>query len=130
MLAGVILPGFLIEETTIRESGQSAVFELSDDYSRELVVTFGITHAVEKESIGVEIYGSHDGVAWQARPLASFTPKSYCGTYDLMLAPRGARYLKAVWSVKRWSREEARPFFRIYVSVRSARVRTLTAGAA
>lgn len=125
-----MLPDFLVGETIVRESGQSAVFDLWNDHSRDLLVTFGITHAVEKESIGVAIYGSQDGAAWPVIPLASFTPKSYCGTYDLTLAPRGVRYLKAVWSVKRWSRDEARPFFRIFVSVRSVRVKTLTAGAA
>ncbi len=125
-----MLPNFLVEETTVRESGQSAVFDLTNYSTHELLVSLGITHAVEKEHIGVEIYGSHDGAAWPAKPLATFTPKSYCGVYDLTLPPRGARYLKAVWSAKRWSRDEARPFFRIFVSIRSARMRTLTAGAA
>ena len=130
MLSSLVFPAFLVEEATIRESGHSAVFDLSDACSHELLVTFGITHATEKESIGVAIYGSHDGVAWPATPLASFTPKSYCGSYHLTLAPRGARYLKAVWSAKRWSRDQALPFFRIFVSIRSAKVKALTAGAA
>jgi hypothetical protein len=125
-----MLPDFLVGETVVRESGQSAVFDLWSDHSHDLLVTFGITHAVEKESIGVAIYASHDGAEWPVKPLASFAPKSYCGTYDLTLATRGTRYLKAVWSVKRWSRDESRPFFRIFVSVRSARMKTLTAGAA
>ena len=124
-----MLPHFLVEETTIRESGQSAVFALSDDYRDDLVVTLGITHALEKERIDVEIFGSYDGAAWPAKPLASFTPKSYCGAYELTLSPCGARYLKAVWSAKRWSRDHAQPYFQIFVSVRPARVRVLTAGA-
>jgi hypothetical protein len=93
-------------------------------------VTFGITHAVEKESIGVDIYGSEDGRTWPGKPLLMFTPKSYCGTYDLALPACGVGYLKAAWTVKRWSRDETQPFFRIYVSVRKSRIRTLTAGAA
>lgn len=129
-MSGLVLPGFLVEETIIRESGQSAVFDLSKEHSHDLLVTFGITHAVEKENIAIEIYGSHDGAAWPARPLASFTPKSYCGTYDLRLVPRGARYLKAVWSAKRWSRDQTPPFFRIFVSIKSASEKALTAGAA
>jgi hypothetical protein len=125
-----MLPNFLVEETIVRESGQSAVFDLTNHYSRNLLVTFGITHAVERESIDVDIYGSEDGRTWPLRPLASFTPKSYCGTYDLRLPACGAGYLKAVWSVQRWSRAEVQPFFRIYVCVKEARVRTMTAGAA
>src|SRR5579871_2377952 len=125
-----MLPNFLVEETTIRESGQSAVFDLSDDCSRDLEITLGIIHAVEKESIAVDIYGSHDGMAWAPTPLARFTPKSYCGIYDLTLQPRGARFLMVMWSVQRWSRAEPQPFFRIFVSLRAARVKTLTAGAA
>jgi hypothetical protein len=125
-----MLPNFLVEETIVRESGQSAVFDLTNYATQDVLLTFGITHAVERESIGVEIYGSHDGLAWPVKPLVSFTPKSYCGVYDLTLAPRGARYMKAVWSAKRWSRDEVRPFFRIFISIRSARARALTAGAA
>lgn len=125
-----MLPHFLVEETTIRESGQSAVFDLSNDCRHDLCVTLGITHAVEKEHIEIGIFGSHDGAAWPAKPLASFTPKSYCGAYELTVSPRGARYLKVVWSAKRWSRDQTPPFFRIFVSIKAARVKVLTVGAA
>ncbi len=125
-----MLPNFLVEETIVRESGQGAVFDLTNYSNQNLLVTLGITHAVERESIGVDIHGSDDGRTWPAKPLVRFTPKSYCGTYDLMVPACGAGYLKAVWSVKRWSRDEAQPFFRIFVSVKEARVRTMTASAA
>jgi hypothetical protein len=82
-----MLPVFLVEETTVRESGESAVFDTGDHSNQNLLLTFGITHAVEHQSIGIDIQGSHDGLSWPAKPVVSFTPKFYCGTYQ-MVVPR------------------------------------------
>jgi len=125
-----MLPNFLVEETIVRESGQSAVFDAAGYANKNLMVILGITHAVEEERIGVEIYGSNDGATWTGKPLLSFTPRSYCGTYEMKLLSCGSRYLKAVWSVQRWSRREGRPFFSFYVLARPADTRALAAGAA
>jgi hypothetical protein len=125
-----MLPVFLVEETTVRESGQSAVFDATEHSGQSLLLTFGITHAVERESIGIDIHGSKDGLVWSRKPLVSFTPKSYCGTYDLSLPRCETQYLKAAWSVKRWSRDEDQPFFRFYLFAQAARARTAMAGAA
>lgn len=125
-----MLPVFLVEETTVRESGQSAVFDASRYLTQNLLLTFGITHAVEKESIGLDIYGSDDAVVWSSEPLVTFAPRSYCGTYELTLRHCEARYMKAVWSVKRWSRGEVQPFFCFYLFVRPARPQVAKAGAA
>jgi hypothetical protein len=125
-----MLPVFLVEETTVRESGQSAVFDATEHSGQSLLLTFGITHAVERESIGIEIQGSKDGLVWSRKPLVSFTPKSYCGTYELTLPRCETQYLKAAWSVKRWSRAEDQPFFRFYLFARAAGARTAAASAA
>lgn len=126
-----MLPIFLIEETTVRESGQSAVFDFSDHLNQNVRLTLGITHAVERESISVEILGSDDGVNWSPKPIIAFTPKSYCGTYELFLGQCRAKYLQAVWRVNRWSRGGTQPFFRVYLVAASAiRPRTAIAGAA
>jgi hypothetical protein len=125
-----MLPDFLIEETTVRESGQSAAFDITKYSGEPLLVTFGITHAVEKEIIEVGIHESDDAASWSARPLVSFTPKSYCGVYEIQMPPCDKRYIKASWSVRRWSRDEAPPFFRVFLSVKSSLSRTLVAGAA
>jgi hypothetical protein len=125
-----MLPIFLVEETTVRDSGESAVFDASEHSNHNLVLVFGITHAVEQESIGIEIYGSKDGVSWASKPIISFAPKYYCGTYPLVLPGCDARYLKAVWRVRRWSRGNDRPFFRFYICAESARIRMAVAGAA
>jgi hypothetical protein len=125
-----MLPMFLIEETTARESGESAIFDASEHCTRNLVLTLGITHAVEHESIGLDIHGSDDGVSWSPKPIVSLAPKSYCGTYQLILRRCESRYVKAVWNVRRWSGVDHRPFFRFYIFVEEERVRVRTAGAA
>jgi hypothetical protein len=93
------------------------------------MLTFSITHAVENESIGIDIQGSKDGLCWATKPVASFAPKFYCGTYQLVIPRCEARYIKAVWRVVRWSRAD-RPFFRFYIFAQSARDRVAAAGAA
>src|SRR5580698_8830240 len=98
-----MLPIFLVEETTVRETGESAPFDAGDYSNQNLVLTFSITHAVECESIGLDIRGSKDGLSWLPEPIVRFAPKSYCGTYRLVLPKCEARYLKAVWTVLRWS---------------------------
>jgi len=125
-----MLPLFLVEESTVRESGESAIFDASELSSQNLLLTFGITHAVEDQSIGLDIHGSKDGLSWPSKPIASLTPKFYCGTYHLMLPGVEARYLKAAWRVSRWSRADQRPFFRFYIFAEQARTRTAVAGAA
>jgi hypothetical protein len=125
-----VLPLFLVEEITVRESGESAVFDVSEYCNQNLLLTFGITHAVEHESIGVEIHTSPDGSAWMPRPTVSFAPKSYCGTYQLILPLRETPYLKISWNVRRWSQSGHGPFFRFYIFARPARAGMAVAGAA
>jgi hypothetical protein len=125
-----MLPMFLIEETTVRESGESAIFDTSKQPSRNLALTLGITHAVEQESIGLDILGSEDGRSWSSKPIVSLAPKSYCGTYLLILPRSAARYIKAVWRVQRWSGGDDRPFFRFYLFAEPVRDRVKAAGAA
>jgi len=110
-----MLPNFLVDETTVRESGEGAVFEIGQYSQRSLLLTFGITHAVEQQCIQLQIHGSEDGKTWPEQPLLRFSPKFYCGDYQMTLRPSGAGYLKAVWHVERWARTEQRPFFRFYL---------------
>ncbi len=124
-----VLPDlFLLEETTVRESGQSAATALDEHTDRSLLVTLRITHALEQETIDVDIYTSGDGKSWPDKPAVSFTKKSYCGTYQMALPRSDARFLKAVWRVSRWGRGN-RPFFRFCLLVQAAHART-TAGMA
>ena len=125
-----MLPTFLVEETTVRESGESMVFDASECLHENLLLTFGITHAVEQESIEVIIRGSQDGILWTAKPLVSFAPKFYCGTYQLILPRCEAHYLKVSWKLSRWSRDGHRPFFSFYLFAQPARAHIAVAGAA
>jgi len=122
-----MLPVFLVEETIVRESGESAVFDATEHHDQNLVLTFRITHAVEDESIDIDIQGSKDGFSWLPDPLARFAPKSYCGTYRLTLPRSHARYLKAVWKVLRWSRADRRAFFCFSIVAQPVRSRVATA---
>ena len=124
-----MLPVFFVEETTVRESGESAAFDASEHSNQNLLLTFSITHAVEHESIEIDIQGSKDGLSWPPEPIVRFSPKFYCGTYQLILPQCEARYLKAVWRVLRWSRAERQPFFRFCIFAQSARVRATAASA-
>jgi hypothetical protein len=125
-----MLPIFLVEETTVRESGESAVFDAAEHSSQNLLLTLGITHAVEQESIGIAIHGSKDGVSWTPKPIATLAPKFYCGTYQLIVPPCEARYFKARWRVERWSQADRQPFFRFYIFAEAALARMAAAGAA
>jgi hypothetical protein len=70
-----MLPIFLVEETTVRESGESALFDASEHTNQNLALTLGITHAVEQESIGIDIHGSEDGLSWSPKPIVSLAPR-------------------------------------------------------
>lgn len=124
-----MLPDYLLNEATIRESGESAVLDLHDQTNQSVLLTLGITHAVEQESIDVEVFGSDDGTTWSSKPIASFTQKFYCGTYQALLHANSFRFLKAMWKVDRWGRGDLRPFFRVYLLAQLSRVRSF-AGAA
>jgi hypothetical protein len=125
-----MLPGFLVQETTVRESGESAVFEIGQNTPRTVLLTLSITHSVEQQNIHLDIYGSQDGESWPSRPLVSFPQKCYCGEYQMTMAPGDIRYLKAVWRVSRWARNDRRPFFRFCIFADQIRARVAFAGAA
>jgi hypothetical protein len=125
-----MLPNFVVQETTVRESGESAVFDIGLNVPRSLVLTLSITHSVEQQHIHLDIHGSEDGKTWPIRPMASFPPKSYCGEYKVTLPPCDVRYLRAVWRVSRWARTDPRPFFRFYLHADLVRSRAALAGAA
>jgi hypothetical protein len=123
-----MLPDFVLAETTVRECGESPVFTLDEHGTSGLVLTLGITHAMEQQSLDLDVFESTDGENWSAKPIASFTRKFYCGTYQLLLPHSEGRCLKAVWRVHRWSRGDERPFFRFYLFAQESRSRA--AGAA
>ena len=123
-----MLPVFLVEEATVRDSGEGIPFQCAEGVNRTLTITLGITHAVERQSLELEIYGSDDGVNWTEKPILTLPPKFYCGTYEASLLS-SFRYLRAAWHLKRWGGGDRRPYFRFYVFSEPARARAM-AGAA
>jgi hypothetical protein len=118
---------FLVEETAVREAGESPVFDCGEN-ALDLVLTMGITHAIEQESIEVTIFDSPDGVRWKPVPLVRFTPKYYCGVYQMSVPRPRQRYLKAAWRVERWG-NAARPYFGFYLHCAAPTVRSATMAA-
>ena len=125
-----MLPIFLVEETTVRESGESAVFDASEHSNQNLLLTFGITHAVEHESIGIDIHGSKDGLDWPPKPIVSFAPKSYCGTYQLIAAAVKRDTSRLCGGYSDGPAADHRPFFRFYLFAEPGRALVRMAGAA
>ena len=112
-----MLPQFLLPETTLRESGQSADVDLGELQSGTLILTLGLTRIIEQESIDVAIWGSADGADWGAKPLVSFPQKFYCGTYQILLdlSESPVRFLRAKWLVNRWGKGDPKPLFGVYL---------------
>lgn len=113
-----MLPDFLVPEITVREAGTSQDISLGDQRGQVLILTLGITRIIEQESIDVSIWGSPDGADWGSRPLASFSQKFYCGTYQIMVDLTNrpdVKYLRAKWAVNRWGKGETKPLFTVYL---------------
>jgi len=125
----MLLPKYLIEESVVRESGESPVIALGRQADQSLVITLGITHAIEQESLDVDILTSDDGREWRPHPAVSFPRKFFCGTYQMTMPQTSGKFLKAVWRVSRWGRASNPPFFRFYLFAQSSNVRAM-AGAA
>ena len=123
----MLLPNYLVEESAVRQSGESPIIALGEHADNDLLITLGITHAMEQESIDVDLYTSEDGRQWSAQPVASFPRKCYCGTYQTILPQASGRFVKAVWNVSRWGRGEKPPFFRFYLFARPGRARAASA---
>jgi len=104
---------FLVEETAVREAGESAVFDCGDN-THALTLTLGITHAIEQESLELLIFDSADGERWKPMPLVCYTPKYYCGIYQMTVSPPHERFLRAVWRAECWGKG-ARPYFGFYL---------------
>lgn len=115
-----MLPEFLLPETTIREGGTSPEITLGAEQGGMLILTLGITHIIEQESIDLSIWGSADGSDWGAKALVTFPQKFYCGTYQVLmdLADHSAvKFIRAKWQVNRWGKGDPKPLFTIYLFV-------------
>ena len=128
-----MLPAFLQPETDVREAGVGSSLDLGNqDRPASLLITLGITHVLEQQSIDVSIFGSEDGVTWPAKSLIAFSQKFYCGTYQVLLdlskTPE-MRFLRARWTVSRWGRGDLKPLFGFYIFVQRAQARAVGSAA-
>jgi hypothetical protein len=113
-----MLPEFILPETTVREAGTGPVIGLGANQGGSLILTLGITRIIEQESLDLSIWGSADGVEWNAKPLLTFPQKFYCGTYQIVLdlsEHSDVRYLRAKWQVNRWGKGDPTPLFDLYL---------------
>ncbi|HLW76323.1 MAG TPA: hypothetical protein VKS01_05045 [Bryobacteraceae bacterium] len=96
---------FLLPESVARRDGDGAVIALEAARGKSLLLTLEINRSLESESLEVSVWGSPDQRNW--KPLDSFPPKNYCGTYALTLDLRRRpeiAFLRAAWKMSRWSR--------------------------
>jgi hypothetical protein len=110
-----MIDAFLVAEKTVAQAkGDGPAVEVSSAASRVFLLTLDISNIIEQESIEISIYGSADGEAWSAKPIASFPQKFYCGQYPLLLdltMHAEARFVRAHWEVARWGRGVETPMF-------------------
>jgi hypothetical protein len=126
----VMVPQFLVPESTVREAGTGEIFDLGETQGETLILTLGITRIIEQESLDVSIWGSADGSDWGSKPLVSFPQKFYCGTYQILLdlSEHPVRFLRAKWQLNRWGKGDLKPLFSIYLFVQVMRQQMAAAG--
>lgn len=119
---------YLLPESVARQDGTGAAVALENVRGKELLLTLGITRAVEQESLEISIWGSADGERW--RLLQTFPLKFYCGTYSLDLNLKrhaDLRYLRAQWKMSRWGAAETVPLFGFHVLVEEPKLQAVGA---
>jgi hypothetical protein len=113
---------YLVPEKTIANAkGDGPALDISTAASRVFLLTLQITNIVEQESLDVSVYGSSDGAAWGAKPLAAFPQKFYRGQHPLLLDLTGVsevKFVRAHWEVGRWGRGTEIPMFEFAVSAK------------
>jgi len=124
-----MIDAFLVpEKTSVTANGDGAAVDLSAAENRVFLLTLNITRVIEQESLDVSVFGSADGNAWSAKPLAVFPQKFYRGQHPLLLdlaAQPEVKFLRAHWEVNRWGRGGEQPLFEFHLSVKDVPARVL-----
>ncbi len=105
----------------VNAKGDGPALDIGGAASRVFLLTLAITNIIEQESLDVSIYGSADGAAWDAKPLAAFPQKFYRGQHPLLLDLTGhaeVKFVRAHWEVDRWGRGTETPMFEFHVTMR------------
>lgn len=107
--------------TAVSAKGDGATVDVSGAANCVFLVTLDITKIIEQESLDVSIFGSADGAAWEAKSLAAFPQKFYCGESPLLLdltAHPAVKFVRAHWEVARWGRGTEMPMFEFGVMMK------------
>jgi hypothetical protein len=111
----------LVAKTVVSAKGDGPTVDVSGAAGRVFLVTLEITQIIEQESLDVSVYGSADGAAWGAKPVAAFPQKFYRGESPLLLdltADPDAKFVRAHWDVARWGRGVETPMFEFGVRLK------------
>jgi hypothetical protein len=124
----------LVHDHIAVSDGVGDAVDVGSQRGKLIVLTLEIDSVLEQEALNVSIWGSADGFTWSRQPLASFTPKYYCGTYSILLnlsQHPEVRYLRAQWSVQRWKKTSSKPMFvfHLYAEPSGSRVSVKKAAA-
>ncbi len=123
-------PEFLVPEITVSGNGESFPADLSDKRDL-LLLTLGIEHVVEQESLLVGIYGSSDGKSWDTEPILEFPQRFYRGVSAVLLDAsglQGYQFIRAQWKVNRWGRGDKIASFRFYIFAEAAGGNSMATG--
>jgi len=125
---------FLItSKTVVTAKGDGPALDVCDCSNRVFLMTLAISKIIEQESLDVSIYGSADGTAWDAKPLAAFRQEFYCGEFPLLLdltARAEVKFVRAHWEVARWGRGSETPMFEFCVTIKEVPANVLKEAAA
>ena len=117
-----MIDSFLVPpKTTIHAKGDGPMFDVSSALNRVFLLTLDITDIVEQESLDVSIHASADGVAWDAKAVASFPQKFYRGPHPLLLdltGHAGVKFVRAHWETARWGRGTETPTFEFSLAIK------------
>ncbi len=108
-------------DTVATAKGDGSAVDVNGAANRVFLVTLSITRIIEQESLDISIFGSADGVAWDAKSLAAFPQKFYCGESPLLLdlsAHPNVKFVRAHWEVARWGRGVETPMFEFGVTMK------------
>jgi hypothetical protein len=117
-----MMEAFLVPEKTVATAkGDGPVLDVSRSEGRIYLLTLAIAKVIEQESLDVGVFGSADGAAWDAKPVAAFPQKFYREEVPLLLdltARPEVKFLRAHWEVARWGRGAETPMFEFSVTLR------------
>ncbi len=109
---------YLAPEHVACADGLGHSIDVSAQRGKLLVLTLAVNGATERASIVVSISGSADNSSWENKPVASFSPRSYCGLYSILLNLAkypDVRYIRVEWKMIRWKKRPEVPRFQFCV---------------